>query len=133
MPLVRALDHLVLTVADPEATVAWYASALGLRRVEFGEGRLALGFGGQKINLHRAGHEIEPKAARPTPGSSDLCFLTASLAEVIARLGRSGTPIEVGPVRRAGATGPLVSIYLRDPDGNLVEVAEPVVGADHGA
>jgi catechol 2,3-dioxygenase-like lactoylglutathione lyase family enzyme len=101
--------------------------------VEFGDGRLALGFGEQKINLHRAGHEIEPKASRPTPGAGDLCFLTASLAEVIARLGHTGTPIELGPVRRTGATGPLVSVYVRDPDGNLVEVSEPVVGSDRGA
>jgi len=118
------LDHLVLTVADVDATVAFYQRALGMTAVTFGEGRRALAFGAQKINLHPYGREFEPKAARPTPGSADLCFLTETpLAEVLAHLGACGVDILEGPVRRTGATGPILSVYFRDPDGNLIEVA----------
>ena len=126
MPLrVRALDHLVLTVADIEATVAFY-EALGMTRVRFGEGRVALAFGGQKINLHRAGAEIAPHAAHPRPGSADLCFLVeGDVAGLSAELAAAGLAVELGPVPRTGAQGPLTSVYLRDPDGNLVELSVP--------
>jgi catechol 2,3-dioxygenase-like lactoylglutathione lyase family enzyme len=123
---IRALDHLVLTVADPDATVAFY-ERLGMRREVFGDGRLALRFGDQKLNLHRAGAEIEPHAAAPTPGSADVCLLVdGPLAGAEAELARHGIPVELGPVERTGATGPLRSLYLRDPDGNLVELSEPL-------
>jgi len=118
------IDHLVLTVRDIKATCAFYSRVLGMQVLTFEEGRKALAFGAQKINLHQAGREFEPKALRPTPGSGDLCFITnVPLAEVIAHVQACGVPIEEGPVRRAGATGPIESIYIRDPDGNLVEVA----------
>jgi catechol 2,3-dioxygenase-like lactoylglutathione lyase family enzyme len=121
---VRSLDHLVLTVADIETTVAFYTTALGMNAVTFGEGRRALAFGSQKINLHQAGREFEPKALQPTPGSGDLCFLTdVPLAEVIAHLASCGVAIVEGPVDRTGAMGPIRSAYVRDPDGNLVEIA----------
>ena len=123
-PLIQSLDHLVLTVADPEATAVFYARVLGMEPVTFGEGRRALAFGQQKINLHRAGAEFEPKATRPTPGSGDLCFLTDTpLAEVVRHLAAEGVAVEEGPVGRTGAAGPLRSVYIRDPDGNLVEIA----------
>ncbi len=122
---IRALDHLVLTVSDPEATVAFY-ERLGMRRDEFGDGRLALRFGAQKINLHQAGSEFEPHAARPVPGSGDLCLLIdGALDDVRAELEAGGIAVEAGPVERTGAEGPLRSLYVRDPDGNLVELSEP--------
>jgi catechol 2,3-dioxygenase-like lactoylglutathione lyase family enzyme len=118
------IDHLVLTVRDIDATCAFYTRVLGMQAITFGAGRTALAFGSQKINLHQAGHEFEPKALRPTPGSGDLCFLTAvPLSEVVAHVQACGVAIEEGPVSRSGATGPIESIYLRDPDGNLVEVS----------
>jgi catechol 2,3-dioxygenase-like lactoylglutathione lyase family enzyme len=118
------LDHLVLTVADVEAAVDFYAQVLGMRAETFDDGRRALHFGAQKINLHRAGHEFEPKAAHPGPGSADFCLIsTTPIDEVAAHLERCGVPIEVGPVARTGAQGPMTSIYFRDPDGNLLEVA----------
>jgi catechol 2,3-dioxygenase-like lactoylglutathione lyase family enzyme len=121
---VLALDHVVLTVRDLEATRRFYCDGLGLRWTEFGEGRFALAFGRQKINLHPAGREIEPKAARPTPGSADLCFLVDEPPAVIAgRMAALGHPPILGPVLRTGAVAPLESVYLRDPDGNLVELA----------
>jgi catechol 2,3-dioxygenase-like lactoylglutathione lyase family enzyme len=120
------LDHLVLTVASLERTCAFYAEVLGMTVETFGAGRKALRFGDQKINLHRAGYEFEPKAKRPTPGSADLCFIAKTpLAEVVAHLGRSGVAIELGPVEREGAAGPLLSVYIRDPDENLIEIANP--------
>lgn len=122
--MIDGLDHLVLTVADVEASVAFYERALGMTPVTFAGGRRALAFGAQKINLHPHGREFEPKATRPTPGSADLCFLTSRpLAEVQAHLTTCGVEIVEGPVRRTGATGPILSIYFRDPDGNLIEVA----------
>jgi len=122
--VIERLDHLVLTVADIERACAFYAAVLGLTVETFGEGRKALRFGDQKINLHRAGHEFEPKAKKPTPGSGDLCFIAeTSMAEVIEHLRRCGVAIEVGPVEREGAAGALVSVYIRDPDGNLIEIA----------
>ena len=119
------LDHLVLTVGDVEATCAFYESVMGMRAITFAGGRRALEFGRQKLNLHSADAPISPHASRPTPGSADLCFITTTpIAEVVAHLRRLGVAIEEGPVRRTGATGPIVSVYFRDPDNNLVEVAE---------
>jgi catechol 2,3-dioxygenase-like lactoylglutathione lyase family enzyme len=118
------LDHLVLTVRDIEATCAFYTQVLGMREVSFGEDRKALAFGSQKINLHQAGREFEPKAGKPTPGSADLCFVTSTpLPQVIERLRSRGIEIIEGPVQRAGALGPITSIYIRDPDLNLIEIA----------
>jgi len=124
---VDRLDHLVLTVADIDASCEFYTRVLGMNVVTFGNGRRALAFGAQKINLHAHGREFEPKADRPTPGSADLCFITGTpLAEVIAHLNAQGVAIVAGPVERTGATGPLRSIYLRDPDRNLIEVANVI-------
>jgi catechol 2,3-dioxygenase-like lactoylglutathione lyase family enzyme len=118
------LDHLVLTVADIDATVAFYTRVLGMEAVTFGAGRTALAFGRSKINLHRAGHEFEPKARRPTPGSADLCLIAVGpMEQVIEDLAAHGIPVEEGPVERTGATGPILSVYFRDPDQNLIEVS----------
>jgi catechol 2,3-dioxygenase-like lactoylglutathione lyase family enzyme len=123
---VYALDHLVLTVRDMLATRRFYVDGLGLTEVTFEGGRRALQTGAQKINLHQAGQEFEPKAAIPTPGSGDICLLTSeSLTAVADRMAGLGYPVELGPVPRTGATAPLESLYFRDPDGNLVEVARP--------
>jgi catechol 2,3-dioxygenase-like lactoylglutathione lyase family enzyme len=119
------LDHLVLTVRDVEETCAFYERVLHMRAITFGSGRRALTFGRQKLNLHPADAPISPHASRPTPGSADLCFITTSpIAEVVAHLQRLGVATEEGPVRRTGATGPIMSVYFRDPDDNLIEVAE---------
>lgn len=124
---VASLDHLVLTVADIARTCDFYTRALGMTVVRFGAGRVALQFGRQKINLHQADRTFDPKAAVPTPGSADLCFLLAgSLEDAAAQLAALAIAIEEGPVERTGATGPIRSIYLRDPDGNLVELATPL-------
>jgi len=121
---IEVLDHLVLTVADIGRTRDFYERVLGMEPVVFGEGRHALAFGAQKINLHEAGQEFEPKASVLTPGSADLCFLTnASVAEVVEHLEANSVEIIEGPVRRTGATGPIMSVYFRDPDGNLLEVS----------
>ncbi|WP_213663687.1 VOC family protein [Stutzerimonas stutzeri] len=121
------LDHLVLTVADIETTVDFYTRVLGMQAVTFGEGRKALVFGQQKINLHQAGREFEPKAERPTPGSADLCFIVATpLEHVIAHLKAQQVAILEGPVQRTGATGPIRSVYVRDPDFNLIELSNPL-------
>jgi catechol 2,3-dioxygenase-like lactoylglutathione lyase family enzyme len=119
-----ALDHLVLTVADVDATVGFYEK-LGMRSETFGDGRIALRFGEQKINLHQRGAaEITPNAAFATPGSADLCFLVATpIEEILGELATLRIDVELGPVTRTGATSPLTSVYLRDPDGNLVELA----------
>ena len=118
------LDHLVLTVADLDATVDFYTRVLGMAAVTFGSGRTALSFGHSKINLHQAGHEFEPKAHRPVPGSADLCLITSDpLDQVISELTAQQVPIEEGPVERTGATGPILSVYFRDPDRNLIEVS----------
>jgi catechol 2,3-dioxygenase-like lactoylglutathione lyase family enzyme len=120
---IDALDHLVLTVADVDASCAFYERVLGMRTVSFGAGRKALAFGTQKINLHRHHHEFEPKAERPTPGSADLCLVTATpLAEAMAHLRACGVELLEGPVPRTGARGPIVSVYVRDPDRNLIEI-----------
>jgi catechol 2,3-dioxygenase-like lactoylglutathione lyase family enzyme len=123
---IRAFDHIVLTVADPEATLAFY-ERLGMRRETFGAGRLALRFGAQKINLHTAGAEFEPHAQAPVPGSEDFCLLIEGPLEAVEReLHAAGIAVELGPIERTGATGPLRSVYVRDPDGNLVELSEPI-------
>ena len=127
-PSLTALDHLVLTVADIDATVAFYTDILGMTAEQFtpkgSPPRWALKFGAQKINLHKAGAEFEPKAAQPVPGSADLCFLTETpLADWTRHLADHGVVIEDGPVPRTGAMGPLNSIYIRDPDRNLIEIS----------
>lgn len=124
---VSRLDHLVLTVANLDATLEFYQRVLGMRMQTFSDGRVALHFGGpgleQKINLHQAGEEFEPKALRPTPGSADLCLVSAlPLAEAMARVRECGVEIIGGPVARSGAAGPMSSFYFRDPDGNLIEI-----------
>jgi catechol 2,3-dioxygenase-like lactoylglutathione lyase family enzyme len=120
---IASLDHLVLTVTDIAATVAFY-DHLGMRAETFGEGRIALRFGRQKINLHQAGAEFQPHAVRPVPGSGDLCFLIeGTLDDAASALAAAGVEIEQGPVERAGAEGPIESLYVRDPDGNLVELS----------
>lgn len=118
------LDHLVLTVRNIDATCRFYEAALGMQVITFGGGRKALHFGAQKINLHEQGREFEPKAARPTPGSADLCFITRTPIEaVMAHWRTCGIEVIEGPVVRTGANGPITSIYCRDPDDNLIEVA----------
>ena len=118
------IDHFVLTVRDPEASCAFYSRVLGMHPVTFAGGRKALAFGNQKINLHQAGREFEPKAERPVPGSADFCLITSvPLAEVMAHVESCGVAIIEGPVAKTGATGPLRSVYFRDPDLNLVEVS----------
>lgn len=124
------IDHLVLTVADIDQTTDFYVRVLGMEPVTFGTGRRALRFGRHKLNLHQAGHELEPKARRPTPGSADLCLVTTTpLDRVLGHLRAHGVPVEEGPVPRTGATGPITSVYFRDPDGNLVEVSTYDAGA----
>jgi len=121
---VQRIDHVVLTVADIDKTIAFYQRVLGMNAVSFGEGRRALAFGDQKLNLHQAGREFEPKADRPTPGSADLCLITrVPLPDVMAHLAACGVPIIGGPVQKTGATGPIRSVYFRDPDRNLIEVS----------
>ena len=121
---VDRLDHLVLTVADIDKTCRFYETVLGMSRETFGQGRTALKFGDQKINLHLSGREFEPKAVRPTPGSGDLCLIVDGPIEAVVRhLGRLDVAVEEGPVSRTGACGPITSVYLRDPDDNLIELA----------
>ena len=114
----------MLTVASIDVTVDFYTRILGMEAITFGTGRTALRFGTSKINLHEAGNEFEPKALRPTPGSADICLIVDDdIATVIAHLTGAGVTIEEGPVDRTGATGPIVSCYLRDPDQNLIELS----------
>ena len=121
---ITGLDHIVLTVADLERTCDFYRRVLGLEVVVFGEGRRALRFGDQKINLHQAGAEIMPNAPAAGPGTGDICFTTDTpIAEVVATLDSFLVEVELGPVAQTGARGPMTSVYFRDPDGNLVEVA----------
>jgi catechol 2,3-dioxygenase-like lactoylglutathione lyase family enzyme len=123
MNIVR-IDHVVLTVRDIEVTCDFYRRTLGMEVVTFAEGRKALAFGQQKFNLHQAGNEFDPKAQRPTPGSADFCLITSvPIAQVIEHLLHCGVPILEGPVLRTGAAGPILSVYFRDPDLNLVEVS----------
>ena len=121
---IERLDHLVLTVADIEQTCAFYARVLGMEVVRFGEGRTALRFGQQKINLHPANNIPGLVADKPTPGSGDLCFITkVPMVGVTAHLEQCGVPIVAGPGPRAGAIGTIQSVYIRDPDQNLVEIS----------
>lgn len=121
---IERLDHLVLTVQDIEATCAFYSEVLGMQVVTFGDDRKALKFGDQKLNLHQVGHEFEPKANHPTPGSADLCLVTEMpLEQVIDQLRSHGVMMETGIVPRTGAIGLIRSIYFRDPDGNLLELS----------
>jgi len=121
---IARLDHLVLTVRDVEATCAFYARVLGMRSIAFGNGRRALAFGQQKINLHPIPNDVALKAAHPTPGSADLCFITeVPIDRALAHVRSCGIEILDGPSTRAGALGPISSIYFRDPDANLIEVS----------
>ena len=129
-PQLTTLDHLVLTVADIDTTIQFYTAALGMTHTPFtvadGTTRHALSFGTMKINLHQRGAEFEPKAQTPQPGSADLCFLTNTpLPRWQDHLAKHNVAIEIGPFPRSGATGPIMSLYLRDPDGNLIEVSTP--------
>lgn len=126
--LIQSIDHVVLTVADMERTIAFYTRVLGMRLEVFGQGRKALRFGDQKFNLQdgRNRTDIVGVARVPTPGSVDLCLLaTVPLDQVIAHLKAQNVPIEIGPVARTGARFPIRSVYIRDPDGNLIEISEP--------
>jgi len=125
MPVrIDRLDHFVLTVRDIDVTCDFYTRVLGMETRTFGEGRRSLHFGAAKINLHQQGREFEPKAARPGTGSADVCLVASTpLAEVLEHLSECGVEIIEGPVQRAGAMGPIVSVYFRDPDGNLIEIS----------
>ena len=121
---IERIDHIVLTVFDIDRTIDFYSRVLGMEPVTFAGGRRALAFGRQKLNLHQAGREYEPKALRPAPGAIDLCFIAATpLAAVIESLKAQKVAILQGPVPKTGALGPMQSVYFRDPDGNLVEVS----------
>lgn len=128
--MIERLDHLVLTATDERETIRFYCDVLGMRLETFVGGqppveRKAFRFGQQKINLHLRGHEFEPKAHLPVPGSQDLCFIASiPLSEVIERLNQVGWPILEGPVTRTGALGKISSVYVRDPDLNLIEISE---------
>ena len=125
--MIDHLDHLVLTTANEEACVRFYVEVLGMALETFGEGRKAFRFGQQKINLHVKGREFEPKAHVPMPGALDLCFIAAvPLEAVIARLAEKQVPIVEGPVMRTGAVSRIRSVYVRDPDLNLIEISETV-------
>jgi len=118
------IDHVVLTVFDVERTIDFYSRVLGMEAVTFAGGSRGLAFGRQKFNLHQAGREFEPKALKPAPGTMDFCLITETpLADVIESLKSQGVTIIQGPVDKTGAMGPIVSVYFRDPDGNLVEVS----------
>jgi len=118
------IDHIVITAFDVERTIDFYSKVMGMEPITFAGGRRGLAFGRQKINLHQSGREFEPKALKPTPGSMDLCFITETpLAQVISHLKSHGVAIAQGPVEKTGALGPMMSVYFRDPDGNLIEVS----------
>jgi catechol 2,3-dioxygenase-like lactoylglutathione lyase family enzyme len=122
--MIDRLDHLVLTVADIDSTKAFYCDLLGMKYETFGHGRQALKFGQSKINIHIKGNEFEPKAHVALPGTADLCFIiTGSLEDMMGRLEQAGIPIETGPADRTGASGPIRSVYVRDPDKNLIELS----------
>jgi len=123
--MIDHLDHIVLTTARTEQCIDFYTRVLGMRLESFGEGRMALKFGGQKINLHERGKEFEPKATLAAAGTLDICFIASvPVVEVIERLKAAGVPIIEGPVMKTGAQWPIRSVYVRDPDGNLVEISE---------
>ena len=122
--MIERIDHIVITVKDLYKTIEFYTNVLGMIHVTFGANRNALSFGQQKINLHEYGSEFEPKAQEPLPGSEDLCFITKKTIEEIQKeLSVKGIEIVEGPVKRTGALGPITSIYIRDPDGNLIELS----------
>lgn len=122
--MIKHLDHIVLTVKNIEETCDFYGRVMGMDVREFGEGRKALHFGRQKINLHKTGSEFEPKARTPLPGSADLCFISDEpIAMLLKHLGKCGVTVVEGPVARSGAMGPIDSLYIRDPDGNLIELS----------
>ena len=124
---ISQLDHLVLTVADPDRTCAFYSNVLGMEIRTADKGRTSLHFGTAKINLHRAGAEFSPHALMPKPGSADICLLTETpIKQVMEHLAGHQVDIIEGPVKRTGATGALLSVYFRDPDGNLLEVANTI-------
>jgi len=124
---IDSIDHLVLTVRDIAITISFYSQVLGMQEISFCGDRKALKFGNHKINLHEYGKEIEPKAEYPMPGSADLCFITSTpIKEVEKHIRTCGINIVEGPVRRTGAKGNILSIYLRDPDGNLLELSNHV-------
>jgi catechol 2,3-dioxygenase-like lactoylglutathione lyase family enzyme len=125
--MIDHLDHIVLTTSRTEQCVDFYTRVLGMKFERFGaQARMALKFGAQKINLHEKGREFEPRATLAAPGTLDICFIAAvPLAEVIARLEAAKVAIIEGPVMKTGARGPIRSVYVRDPDGNLVEISEP--------
>lgn len=125
--MIDHLDHLVLTTIDLDACKDFYIRVLGMEVETFGAGRIAFRFGNQKINVHVRGNEFEPKAHLPVPGALDLCFIAkASLEGVIAHLQEAQWPIVEGPIQRTGATGPIRSVYVRDPDLNLIEISEQI-------
>lgn len=125
--MIDHLDHLVLTTTDEAACLRFYVDGLGMTLERFGADRKALRFGNQKINVHVKGHEFEPKAHLPVPGALDLCFIASvPLDEVVKRLAARGLSIIEGPVARTGAVSRIRSVYLRDPDLNLIEISEPV-------
>jgi catechol 2,3-dioxygenase-like lactoylglutathione lyase family enzyme len=118
------IDHIVITAFDLDRTIDFYSRVMGMEPITFAGGRRGLAFGRQKINLHQSGREFEPKALKPTPGSMDLCFITETpLDDVIGHLKSHGVAIAQGPVEKTGALGPMMSVYFRDPDGNLIEVS----------
>lgn len=124
--MIKSLDHLVMTTRDAEKCIDFYTRVLGMKLETFGEGRTALRFGEQKLNIHDSGTRTDSYAAHPTPGSLDICFLAdRPLDEVIAQLRAAGVAIELGPVKRTGARFALRSVYVRDPDQNLIEISEP--------
>jgi catechol 2,3-dioxygenase-like lactoylglutathione lyase family enzyme len=121
------IDHVVITARDVDATCAFYARVLGMTPVTFAGNRRALAFGRQKINLHQAGREFEPKAHVASPGTLDLCLITTTpIDDVVRHLAQCNVPILEGPVAKTGATGPIRSVYFRDPDQNLIEVSNYV-------
>jgi len=127
MGLIDHLDHLVLTCVDAQASIRFYTEVLGMELETFGAGRIAFRFGSQKINLHIRGQEFEPKAHLPVPGALDLCFIASvPLDQVMAHLQAQQWPIIEGPVMRTGATQKIRSVYVRDPDLNLIEISELV-------
>jgi catechol 2,3-dioxygenase-like lactoylglutathione lyase family enzyme len=125
--MIHSIDHIVLTTSDLDQCITFYTRVLGMNLERYGEGRVALRFGDHKFNVHPPGFDAGIKARVPTPGSLDLCFLSdRPLDQVIAQLQRYGVEIEEGPMERTGARFPIRSVYVRDPDGNLVEISEPI-------
>ncbi|WAM12315.1 VOC family protein [Rhodococcus sp. JS3073] len=122
---IEHIDHFVLTVADIDSTVEFYSTVLGMSEHRYGDDRRALLFGRSKINLHQHGSEVTPNARHAQPGSADVCLIVEeSIDVVVCELSDRGVPVEVGPVQRHGARGLMTSVYIRDPDGNLIELSE---------